>query len=346
MRMAAWRALPVDLPGFLLYPSPNMNYLNRARKVFDIEIEALQAVRDSLNPHVSKAVRAILETLKTRGKIVVAGIGKSGNIGIKMAATFNSTGTTCVVLNSVDALHGDLGIISDGDLVILLSYSGESEELLTLVSALKRFSIRLLAMTGNIHSSLSRHCDLVLDIKVPREACPFNLAPTASTTAMLAMGDALAMTVLHARGFNEKDFAKHHPSGAIGRALLLKVKDIMRSEQHNPVARQTQTVQEALFVMTQAKSGCVSVVDSKGKLVGVFTDGDLRRQLMAGDQVLTKPLKSVMTAQPHSISHNAMAIEVVAIFNDNRFDDLIVVNDKHQPIGIVDSQDLPKLKWS
>src|SRR5947209_9283365 len=204
-----------------------MQHLARGREVFDIELAALKAVRAQLESTFEEAVEVILHSLKQRGKIVIVGIGKSGNIGQKIAATLTSTGSTSVVLNSVDALHGDLGIVNDGDIILALSYSGESEELLNLLPALKRFSIKIIAVTGAPKSSLARHSDLTLSVKVPREACPFNLAPTASTTATLVMGDALARAVLQARGFKEPDVAKHHPSGASGRALLLRVRDIM-----------------------------------------------------------------------------------------------------------------------
>src|SRR6185503_2681561 len=177
----------------------------------------------------------ILEALQKRGKIIIVGIGKSGNIGQKIAATFTSTGSTSVVLNSVDALHGDLGIVNDGDLVLALSYSGESEELINLLPALKRFSVRIIALIGDLESTVARRSDVVLNVKVPKEACPFNLAPTASTTAMLVLGDALAMAVLQARGFKEQDFARHHPAGAIGRSLLLQVRDIMRTDARNAI---------------------------------------------------------------------------------------------------------------
>ena len=205
-----------------------MSHLARARQVFDIEIAALKKVRAQLDKSFDLAVEAIVEAIKRRNKTVIVGIGKSGNVGQKIAATLTSTGSTAVVLNSVDALHGDVGIVNDHDVILALSYSGESEELLDLLPALKRFSVKIIAFTGNLKSALSRHSDISLNVKVPKEACPFNLAPTSSTTAMLVMGDALAMAVLEARGFTQKDFAKHHPSGAIGRAMLLKVGDIMR----------------------------------------------------------------------------------------------------------------------
>ncbi|MEJ0090808.1 MAG: KpsF/GutQ family sugar-phosphate isomerase [Limisphaerales bacterium] len=321
-----------------------MSHLAKAREVFDIELAALKAVRAQLDASFSDAVEMIVEALKRRGKIVIIGIGKSGNVGAKIAATLTSTGSTAVVLNSVDALHGDVGIVNDGDVILALSYSGESEELLNLLPVLKRFSIKIISLTGNIKSSLARHSDVSLNIKVPKEACPFNLAPTSSTTATLVMGDALAMAVLEARGFTQKDFAKYHPSGAIGRAMLLRVGDIMRTGNRNAVAVENLTVKEALLVMTHAKSGSLAVVNARGKLAGIFTDGDFRRHMASGDNLLTQPLKRVMTPKPIYVWEDALAVEALKIFNERNIDDLIVVNAKNEPVGLIDSQDLPKLK--
>jgi arabinose-5-phosphate isomerase len=324
--------------------SAAMSHLVRARNVFNVEIAALKAVRAQLDIAFDHAVDCCVDTLRRRGKIIVVGIGKSGNIGKKIAATLTSTGSTSVVLNSVDAVHGDLGIINDGDLVIVLSYSGESEELVNLLPAFKRFSVKLIGLTGNIRSTVARHSDVVLNVKVPKEACPFNLAPTASTTAMLVMGDALAMAVLQARGFKEQDFARHHPGGAIGRALLLPVREIMRTDARNPIAAQELSVKETLLIMTRAKSGSVSVVNARRKLIGVFTDGDLRRHMAKDEHVLTRSLASVMTRNPVCVREDALAVEALKIFNERNIDDLVVVNAKNEPVGLVDSQDLPKLK--
>ncbi len=321
-----------------------MSHLAQAKIVFDIELAALKAVRAQLDASFDCAVEVIVEAVKQRGKIVVVGIGKSGNIGQKIAATLTSTGSTSVVLNSVDALHGDVGIVNDGDMVLALSYSGESEELLNLLPALKRFSVKIISLTGNVKSSLAKHSDIVLNVKVPKEACPFNLAPTASTTAMLVMGDALAMAVLQARGFKRSDFARLHPSGAIGRAMLLRVGDIMRSGIRNAIAQENLVVKEALLLMTHAKSGSLSVVNTSGKLVGVFTDGDFRRHMAANENLLAQPLKKVMTRNPICIRDDALVVEALKIFNERNIDDLIVVNAKREPVGLVDSQDLPKLK--
>ena len=321
-----------------------MSHLKRAREVFDVELAAVKAVRGRLNATFDKAVALITYALANRNKLVIVGVGKSGNIGRKIAATFTSTGAPAVLLDSVDALHGDLGILNDGDIVLTLSYSGETDELIDLLPAMKRFSVRVIAITSAPKSTLGQHADVVLNVKVPKEACPFNMAPTASTTASLVMGDALSMAVLDARGFKKSDFAQRHPSGAIGRALLLRVGDIMRSGSRNPIAHQTMPVRDALLIMGEAKSGSVSVVNKNGKLAGVFTDGDLRRHLAKDDDVLDLPLAKVMTRRPTTIREDALAADAIRIFNERNIDDLIVVNAKREPIGLVDSQDLPKLK--
>lgn len=320
------------------------NFLARAREVIDIEIAGLEFLRQQIDARFAQAVEMITEGLRQKAKLVIVGIGKSGNIGQKIAATLNSTGSTSVVLHSVDALHGDLGMINDGDIVIALSYSGETEELLALLPALKRFSVKIISLTAAPKSTLGCYSDVVLNVRVPKEACPFNLAPTASTTAMLVMGDALAMAILQARGFSQKDFAKHHPAGAIGRALLLKVGEIMRTGPRNAVALQTLAVKEGLLQMTRAKSGSLSIVDARGKLVGVFTDGDLRRHMAVDDEILRRSLAEVMTRSPISLHENALAAEALKIFNERNIDDLIIVNSKGEPVGLIDSQDLPKLK--
>ncbi len=341
------RAVAYGFPVERVAVSPHaraVSHLALARKVFDIELAALKAVRAQLDGAFDQAVELLVATLRGRGKIIVVGIGKSGNVGQKISATLTSTGSTSVVLNPVDALHGDLGIVNDGDVVLALSYSGESEELLNLLPALKRFSVKIIALTGSVKSSLARHSDLALNVRVPKEACPFNLAPTSSTTAMVVLGDALAMAVLQARGFKQKDFAKFHPSGAIGRAMLARVQDIMRTGTRNAVAEQGLTVKEALMVMTRAKSGSLSVVNARGKLVGIFTDGDFRRRIASKGNLLDQTLRQVMTRNPVCVRADALAAEALKIFNERDIDDLIVVNAQRCPVGLVDSQDLPKLK--
>jgi len=321
-----------------------MNFVTRAKSVFDVEIAALRQTRARLDAGFSAAVELIVATLANHGKVIITGVGKSGNLGHKIAATFTSTGTTSVVLDAVNALHGDLGVVSDGDVVVALSYSGETAELLRILPALKRFEVKIIAVTGFPKSQIARHSDVVLNVHAKKEACPFNLAPTASTTATLAMADALAMCVLDARGFKKADYAKLHPAGAIGSTMLAQIKDIMRTGARNAVIGETETVKDALLAMTKAKSGTISVVDRKGRVAGVFTDGDFRRQIARSIAVLNAAVKTVMTPKPITIRQDALAVEALKIFQQRQIDDLIVVDDYRRPVGIVDSQDLPKFK--
>ena len=321
-----------------------MKHAQRAREILDVEIAGLRALQKQLDGTFDQAVATVVECLSRRGKVVVVGIGKSGNIAQKIAATLTSTGSTSVVLNAVDALHGDLGIINEGDVVLALSYSGETDELLNLLPALRRLASRIIAMTGSPRSTLARHSDLVLITRVPREACPFNLAPTTSTTAMLALGDALAITVMEARGFKKPQYARFHPAGAIGRALLVKVADVMRTGDRNPVIGAQARVRDALLVMTRAKAGSVSVVNARGRLIGVFTDGDFRRKMGSDDGLMDRPLAKVMTRGPITVREDALAAEALRVFNERNIDDLIVVNARREPVGLVDLQDLPRLK--
>jgi arabinose-5-phosphate isomerase len=321
-----------------------MSSLERAREVIQIEIEALLALERQLDDRFDQAVQLLVQCLTQGGKIVIVGIGKSGLIGRKIAATLTSTGSPAVMLDSIDALHGDLGLVGNHDVILALSYSGESDELLHLLPSLKQFAVRIIALTGSQNSTLAQHSDLVLNVQVPKEACPFNLAPTASTTATLVLGDALAMAVLSARGFKVEDFARRHPSGAIGRSLLLKVRDIMRKADRNAVADEQSTVREAILIMTRAKSGSVAVVNAEQQLIGVFTDGDLRRQMAVDPTLLDRCLTEVMTRDPVVVSDQSLAVEALHVFKQRNIDDLIVVDTDGKPVGMVDIQDLPKLK--
>lgn len=321
-----------------------MNYVKRAREVFDIELDALRQTRARLDENFSAAVDIVVASVRNKGKVIVTGVGKSGNLGHKIAATLTSTGATSVVLDAVNALHGDLGLIADGDVVLALSYSGETEELLRILPAMKRFDVKIIAVTGYPKSRIARHSDVVLNVHVRKEACPFNLAPTSSTTAMLALGDALAMCVLDARGFKKSDYARLHPAGTIGSTMLVQIKDIMRTGDRNAVIAEYETVKDALLAMTKAKSGTISVVDAKGRVAGVFTDGDFRRHIARGAGVLQQQVKTVMTRNPITIRQNALAVEALKIFQQRQIDDLVVVDDNKRPVGIVDSQDLPKFK--
>ena len=321
-----------------------MDFIKQAKSVFDIEIDALRRTRTCLDKNFRAAVESIISVLRNRGKVVVTGVGKSGNIAHKIAATLTSTGTTSVILDSVNALHGDLGVINDGDVILALSYSGETEELLRILPAIKRFNVTIVAITGHPKSQIARYSDIIIRVRVAKEACPFNLAPTASTTAMLTLGDALAMCVLQARGFKKSDFARLHPAGSIGSTMLVQIKDIMRTGHRNPVISRTRTVKDALLAMTKAKSGTISIIDEKSRVIGVFTDGDFRRAIARDTDILQKKIGSVTTPHPVTIRQNALAVEALRIFQERLIDDLIVVDENRKPVGIVDSQDLPKFK--
>jgi arabinose-5-phosphate isomerase len=321
-----------------------MDYLEKARLVIDIEIDALKRISSRLNGNFIQAVEILLETLNRKGKIVVVGVGKSGNIGLKIAATLNSTGATSVVMDSQNALHGDLGMMCDGDAVVALSYSGETRELLDLMPFIKRFDVRIIGITGNPNSTLSRLSEVTLDTSVEREACPLNLAPTSSSTSMLVMGDALAMVLLEARGFTEHDFARFHPGGSLGRALLTKVSDIMRSAEALPVVKEDANVFGALDAMNRSRAGACLILDGDGRLAGIFTHGDFARCFRADPLLGDKPVANLMTRNPITVRADALAVEVLRTLKQNRIDDLVVLDQDRRPVGMVDSQDLARLK--
>ncbi len=319
-----------------------MNYPEKARRVIDLEIEELQRLRERIDGAFTQAIERIMAALGTQRKLIICGVGKSGNIGRKLAATLNSTGATAVLLHAQDALHGDLGIIDEGDLAILLSYSGETVELLNLLPHLRRFSIGIIAITGNTSSTLARNADLTLDVRVSREACPLNLAPTSSTTAMLVLCDALAMVLLEARGFNSDDFARLHPGGALGRVLLTKVSDLMRTGDALALVRPDTPVRDALQAMTRARSGAAVVTDAAGKLAGVFTHGDFVRAFQKDAAIAERPVRDFMTARPVHIQADKLAAEVLAALEHARVDDIVVINAAGEPVGMVDTQDLTR----
>lgn len=321
-----------------------MNFPEKARRVIELEIEELNRLRDRVGDSFTEAVNVLLGCLTATRKIVVCGVGKSGNIGRKLVATLNSTGATSVNLNAQDALHGDLGVLDDGDAVVLLSYSGETQELVDLLPHLRRHRVTLIAITGGLSSTLARNADVVLDVQVQREACPLNLAPTSSTTAMLVLCDALAMVLLEARGFREDDFAKYHPSGSLGRALLTKVGDVMRTGISLALATEESTIQEALQAMTKARCGAAVIVSPAGKLAGVFTHGDFVRAFQADPNIAGRPVAHFMTRNPVSIAESKLAAEVLAVLEHHRVDDLVVLNEAGQPVGLVDTQDLTRMK--
>ncbi len=321
------------------------SYTEIAKEVFETEIEGLKSVKDSLGSNFDAMVELCLETLNNDGKIVFSGVGKSGHIGAKLAATFASTGSRAAFLNPVEAMHGDLGMVAPNDLIIALSYSGETDELLPIIPAVKRFGIKVIAITGSDDSRLAEFSDLTVAMRVPNEACPFGLAPTTSTTALLALGDALAIVLLKSRDFSKEQFGMFHPGGSIGRAVTLRVKDIMRAADELPIVTKEQTIGEAILLMTQKRSGSVLVKDSANKLLGIFTDGDFRRHAqedMTG--VLSLPIGDVMTKDPVSIEADHMAVELLQILEKRRIDDIPVVNTDGTIAGLVDIQDLPRFK--
>lgn len=319
--------------------------LRRARQALRIEQDAIEATRDALGKDFVAVARAVHDAIAAGRKLVFTGVGKSAHIAQKLAGTFNSTGAPSCFLDATQALHGDLGMVAEGDVAIILSNSGQTDEVLKLLPGLRRFGLTLVAFTAKPDSDLARASDHRLIYVAPKEACPLALAPTASTTAALALGDALAMVLLEARGLTRDDFARYHPAGNLGRVLLLKVGDIMRAGDRLPVAPETVTLQDAILRMTKAKSGSIALVNAKtGKLTGILTDGDFRRSALTGPGFLEKPVNTFMTRAPKTISADALGVDALRIFEAHKIDDLIVVDAKGKPVGLVDGQDLPKLK--
>ncbi len=311
-----------------------------------LEADELRRLHDRLDgPAFTRAVELLRRCLENRGKIVVIGVGKSGHIGEKIAATLTSTGSPAVVLNSQNALHGDLGVVADGDAVLALSASGETDELVDLLPALLRFDVSLVALTGRPDSTLAQSSHVCLDVSVTQEACPLNLAPTSSTTVMLALGDALAMVLLEARGFDKDDFARFHPGGRLGRALLLKVRQVMRPRGEIALVSPTQTVGDVLGEIARHRAGAAVVVDGEGRLAGIFTHGDFARHFQRDPVGLgERVVGDYMTRAPVSIGGEHLAVEILSLLGHQRIDDLVVVDEHGRPIGLVDTQDLTRLK--
>ncbi len=321
-----------------------MDYIEKAGRVLDIEIFELRRLRNRLDENFARAVEAIKEAVEARGKVVVVGVGKSGHIGGKIAATLTSTGSPAVVLDSLNALHGDLGMVADGDVVLALSASGETEEMLRILPAIARFQVKIIAICGDPNSTLAQNAHLLLDVNVEQEACPLNLAPTSSTTVMLALGDAIAMVLLEARGFNKEDFAKFHPAGMVGRSLLLRVHQIMRPRSALALVPPEAPISTVLKTMTTVRAGAAVVAGTDGKLLGIFTHGDFVRHFQADSRVGERLVADLMTLNPVTVHQDKLAVEVLNLLERHQIDDLVVVNDEQVPVGIVDSQDLTKLK--
>ena len=323
------------------------DHLSTARQVINLEADALKAFEARLDGGFNAAIESLITVLEDSKKIVHIGIGKSGNIAHKIAATLTSTGSPAVVLHSQNALHGDLGLLVEGDAVIALSYSGETRELLDLLPYLKRRSATLISLTGKPDSTLATHSDHAIDTSVPREACPLELAPTSSSTTMLVAGDAIAMTLMSARGFTSDDFAQFHPAGSLGKALLTTVGEIMRTDERLAKVSPESTVLEALTAMTRAKSGAAIVMNDDQTLAGIFTHGDLARSFQSNPSIGTQRVSSLMTESPITISSKALAAEAVRLVGERNIDDLIVLDAQSgKVLGLVDSQDLASLKLS
>lgn len=311
--------------------------VKRAREVIDIEAEAVRALKSRIGPSFARALELMM---KARGRVVVSGMGKTGIIAQKFSATLASTGTPSLFLHLAEASHGDLGKVTQDDVVIILSNSGSTAEVKQLLPFLKKIGSKIIAMTGNSASPLARYADVVLDVSVKREACPLNLAPTASTTATLALADALAVCLLELKGFKERDFALFHPGGALGRRLLLTVADIMRTGRMNPQVTAEKTVSHVLLKITQARAGAALIVDARGRLKGIFTDGDLRRHLESDPQLPRRRIADVMTKNPLVVRRETLAAEALHLMEARKIDELPVVDEGRRAIGLLDVQDL------
>ena len=312
-----------------------------AREVLEIEAAAVMALIERLDEQFLHAVDLML---KCRGRVVVSGIGKSGHIGRKIASTLASTGTPAFFMHPAEASHGDLGMITGDDVLLALSYSGESEELTIILPLVKRRGAKLVAMTGNPQSSLAQAADAFLDTRVAKEACPLSLAPTASTTAALALGDALAMALLDARGFDSDDFARSHPGGALGRRLLTHVHDVMRTGKQIPSVPVGASFSEAVLEMSRKGMGMTAIVDDRGCAAGIFTDGDLRRVLEKGIDLRTARIADLMTRQPRSITPDRLAAEAVHLMEEYKLSQLLVLGPGGELVGALNMHDLFRAK--
>ena len=311
----------------------------RAKDVLRTEASAVRGLIPKVNVNFRKAVELLVAC---RGRVVVTGMGKAGIIGQKLSATMSSTGTPSHWVHPAEAIHGDLGRITKQDVVIALSTSGETEEMTRLLPILKRIGAKLITLTGKVRSSLANDADAVLDVGVKKEASSLNPAPTSSTTAMLAMSDALCVVVAEMKGFREKDFAKLHPGGQLGRQLLLRVEDIMRTRGANPVMKEGSRVRDVLLAITRARAGSASIVDRRGKLIGIFTDGDLRRHVNSETNLFSQKVGPLMSRNPKTIGKHRLAAEALQVLREHRIDELVVVDGARRPVGLLDVQDLLK----
>jgi arabinose-5-phosphate isomerase len=315
--------------------------LQLARETLDIEAEALMGLKSRLDVRFSQAVQMMLNV---QGRVVVTGMGKSGHIGSKIAATLASTGTPAMFVHPGEASHGDLGMIKAIDVVLAISNSGESDELVSILPVLKRLGVPLIAMTGGLTSALAQHADVVLDSSVSKEACPLNLAPTASTTAQLALGDALAVALLDARGFKAEDFARSHPGGSLGRRLLTHVSDVMRKDDQVPSVLPSASFSELMQEMSRKGLGASAIVNEAGHILGIFTDGDLRRLIEKGLDLRLLKAQDVMHANPRTVNLNALAVEAAELMEQFKITSVLVVNDANALCGALNTNDLMRAK--
>lgn len=313
--------------------------LKKAKEVIAIEAQAIKDLARTIDKSFLKAVDLMA---KCPGRVIVTGMGKTGIVGRKIAATLSSTGTPSIWMHSAEAVHGDLGQVTRDDVVIVISSSGETEETIRLLPLVKKIGSKIIALTGNLKSKLAKHSDVVLNIAVKKEGCPLGLAPMASSTVTLVMGDALAACLIVRKGFRKEDFAFYHPGGSLGRRLLLKVEDLMRKGNDYPYITDGACVKDVLLSITRARCGSACIVDKKGKLIGIFTDGDLRRHLKEDKNLLTKKVSAVMTKNPSSILKDKLAVEAFALLKDKKIDELPVVDLKGRAVGLLDIQDLLK----
>ncbi len=313
--------------------------INSAKKVLMNESKAIGKLAGKIGKDFGKIINLLA---RTKGRVIITGMGKPGFIAQKVSATMSSTGTPSLYLHPAEALHGDLGRVTADDVIIAFSNSGETEEIVKLLPIIKKIGAGLISVTGNKNSTLAKNSDFVLDSSVDKEACPMGLAPTTSTTAMLALGDAIAISLLKKKKFKPKDFALFHPGGALGKSLLLTVEDIMRPKSGTPIVKENEKVKSVLFKVTELKAGSATVVDLKGRLTGIFTDGDLRRHLDEDANLFKKKVGDVMTKDPVTIRPEKLAAEAFEVLRDKKIDEIPVVDKNNKPVGILDVQDILK----
>ena len=312
-------------------------YKEIAKKVLEIEAEAIKNLADNLTDSFDSAVKMISSC---KGRIILTGMGKTGIIAQKISATFSSIGIPSLYLHPAEAIHGDLGRVTKGDVILAISNSGETDEIITMLPLIKKIGVKLITLTGNMSSTLARYSDIVINVSVEKEACTLGVVPTSSTTAALAMGDAIAVALIEEKNIKLEDFAFFHPGGSLGKKLILKVEDIMRKEKNVAIVDEDTPVKEVLLEITRAKAGAACVVNKDKKLCGIFTDGDLRRSIEKNKNVLQIPIKEVMTKNPLFIPANTLASEALKLIQEKQIDEIPVVNEKNEPIGMLDEKDL------